>query len=119
MQRPSSTLLDGLNSCMLMIADFFGGIIIGAGYEKGTSPPAAQTPGKNEAPKQDNLQSEPHLRLSPISSRCPSAVLKRDRDAEDAAKIARLSQDVDWGYTLQLPKRLQQKVTAQLHREWD
>ena len=53
------------------------------------------------------------------SSRRLTNKLKREQDAEDAARIAQLSQDLDWGYKLQLPKRLQRKVTAQLHREWD
>lgn len=93
-----------------------------AGSRKGMCPTAARPAvQKEDRTQHQSLQPEPHRSPPPPgnTSRAPATASKRSRDADDAAKIAKLSQDVEWGYTLQLPKRLQRKVTARLHREWD
>ncbi|KAK9844889.1 hypothetical protein WJX74_008232 [Apatococcus lobatus] len=88
------------------------------GFQERAPLAAARSTRRHNPPQHKSLYPEAHSSSSTAcrSSR-PSRKLKRD--AEDAAKVAQLSQDLQWGYTVQLPKRLQRKVTAQLHREWD
>lgn len=89
------------------------------GRRRPTNTPSSA--GQSKSSQEQGQHPVSHCSASPpcSSRRRLTNKLKRERDAEDAARIAQLSQDLDWGYKLQLPKRLQRKVTAQLHREWD
>ncbi|KAK9844910.1 hypothetical protein WJX74_008583 [Apatococcus lobatus] len=89
------------------------------GIQEWALSPAAKSTRRCGHPQHQSLCPEPHGSSSTACSKTSRPSNKLKRDAEDAAKVARLSQDLQWGYTVHFPKRLQRKVTAQLHREWD